>query len=41
MFFYPKLPNVCTTMLRNIVASKTAVGPLNSFKNKIIIILTP
>ena len=28
-------------MLRNIVASKTAAGPLNSSKDKIINILTP
>ena len=39
--YYPKLLNARTTMLRNIAASKTAVGPLNSSKNKIIIILTP
>jgi hypothetical protein len=28
-------------MLRNIAASKTAVGPLNTFKNEIITVLTP
>ena len=28
-------------MLRNIVASRTAAGPLNSFKDEIITILTP
>ena len=39
--FYLKLPNTCTTMLRNIAASKAAVGPLNIFKNKTINILTP
>ena len=28
-------------MPRNIVASKSAIGPLNSFKDKIITVLTP
>ena len=28
-------------MLRNITASKPVIEPLNSFKNKIITILTP
>ena len=28
-------------MLKNIAVSKTAVGPLNSFKDEIITILTP
>ena len=28
-------------MLRNIVASKAAVGPLNTSNNKIIAVLTP
>ena len=38
---YMKLPNTYTTILKNIVASKVAAGPLNTFKNKIINILTP
>ena len=38
---YVKLPNARTTMPRNIAASKAAVGPLNTFKNKIINVLTP
>ena len=38
--FYLKLSNACTTTLKNMIASKTAIGPLNSFKDKIIIILT-
>ena len=37
---YVKLPNTRTTMPKNIVASKAAVGPLNTFKDKIINILT-
>jgi hypothetical protein len=39
--FYLKLPNAYITMLRNTAASKTAIGPLNTFKNKIITVLTP
>jgi hypothetical protein len=38
---YLKLPNACTTMPRNIVASKTAVRPLNTSKDKTITVLTP
>jgi hypothetical protein len=38
--FYPKLPNAYTTMPRNIVASKTAVGPLNTSEDEIITVLT-
>jgi hypothetical protein len=41
IFFYLKLPNACTTMPRNIAASKAAVGLLNTFKDKTIIVLTP
>ena len=32
---YQKLPNTPTTMLRNIVAGKAAVGPLNTSNGKI------
>ena len=39
--FYLKLFNTYTTMLKNIAASKTAVRPLNTFKDKTINILTP
>ena len=39
--FYLKLPNAYTTMPKNTAASKMAVGPLNSSKNKTITILTP
>jgi hypothetical protein len=39
--FYLKLPNAHTTILRNIVASKTATGLLNTLKDKIITVLTP
>jgi hypothetical protein len=28
-------------MLRNTAASKTAIGPLNTFKDEIITVLTP
>ena len=38
--FYLKLPNARITMLKNIIASKVAVGPLNTSKDKIINILT-
>ena len=38
--FYLKLPNARTTMPRNTVASRTAAGPLNSSKDKIITVLT-
>jgi hypothetical protein len=36
-FFYWKLSNAYITMLRNLIASKVAVGLLNTFNNKIII----
>jgi hypothetical protein len=36
-----KLPNAPTTMLRNIVAGKVAVGPLNTLDEEIINVLTP
>ena len=39
--FYLKLLNTCTTILRNTVASKIAAGPLNSSKDKTIIVLSP
>ena len=39
--FYLKLPNTCTTIPRNIAASKTAVRPLNTSKDEIITVLTP
>ena len=39
--FYLKLPNARTTILRNTVTSRTAIGPLNSSKDKIITVLTP
>ena len=39
--FYLKLFNAYITMLRNIAASRMAIGPLNSSKDKIITVLTP
>jgi hypothetical protein len=36
-----KLPNACTTILRNIAASKIAAGPLNTSKDKTVTVLTP
>jgi TPP-dependent 2-oxoacid decarboxylase len=41
ILFYWKLFSAYTTMLKNIVASKAAVGPLNTSKDKIITVLTP
>ena len=38
---YQKLPNTPTTMLKNIVASKAAVKPINTSNGKIVAILTP
>ena len=31
--------NTCVTILKNTVVSKAAAGPLNTFNNKIIIVL--
>ena len=36
-----KLPNPPTTMLRNIIAGKVAVGPLNTSNKETINVLTP
>ena len=38
---YRKLPNTPTTMLRNIVASKAAIRPADTFNSKIVAILIP
>jgi hypothetical protein len=38
---YRKLPNTPTTMPRNIVAGKAAVGPLNTSNSKIATNLNP
>jgi hypothetical protein len=38
---HQKLPNAPTTILRNIVASKVAIGPLNTSNSKTVTILTP
>ena len=39
--FYWKIPNAYITILKNTIASKSAIGPLNTFKNEIITVLTP
>ena len=39
--FFLKLPNTYITILRNIVASKAVIEPLNTSNNKIITVLTP
>ena len=36
-----KITYTLTTMLRNIVASKAAVGPVNTFNGKTVTVLTP
>jgi len=38
---YRKLPNTPTTMLRNIVAGKAAIGPLNTFNSETATNLNP
>ena len=39
--YYLELPNTLTTMPRNIVAGKAAIGLLNTSNSKMITILTP
>ena len=38
--YFADVPNTPTTMLRNIVAGKVAVGPLNTSNSKTVTILT-
>ena len=38
---YQKLPSTPTTMLRNIAASKAAIGPVSTSNSKTVTVLTP